>query len=95
MGMYLGVDAGGTKTALCLVADRGEVRGRARAGSGYYLDAAGATSRQEGAEHPGVAAVAAVLASRLAGAGLDAASVARLAQELPAVDRRQALSRVR
>ncbi|TXR57250.1 N-acetylglucosamine kinase [Quadrisphaera setariae] len=70
--MYLGVDAGGTKTALCLVDDRGEVRGRARAGSGYYLDAAGAASRQEGAEHPGVAAVAAVLAHGLAAVCADA-----------------------
>jgi len=72
MGLYLGVDAGGTKTAFCLVDDGGAVRGTARAGSGYYLDLAGAASRDAGGDHPGVAAVAEVLREGLAAVCADA-----------------------
>lgn len=37
MRLYLGVDGGGTKTALCLVSADGTVRGSALARSAYYL----------------------------------------------------------
>jgi N-acetylglucosamine kinase-like BadF-type ATPase len=37
VSLFLGVDGGGTKTALCLVADDGTVCGSALVGSAYYL----------------------------------------------------------
>jgi N-acetylglucosamine kinase-like BadF-type ATPase len=39
---FLGVDGGGTKTALCLVSDRGEVLARLDGPGTYYLDPASA-----------------------------------------------------
>ncbi|RDJ94223.1 N-acetylglucosamine kinase, partial [Lacticaseibacillus rhamnosus] len=37
--MFLGVDGGGTKTALCLLDGEGRVLAQARAGGMYYVSA--------------------------------------------------------
>lgn len=89
--VYLGVDGGGTKTALCLVSGDGRLLARRDAPSCYYLGAGqdvgpGLVAQVLGAAVPAVCADAGLGVSAIAGAFFGLPAYGEAAKDLPEID---------
>lgn len=90
-GVYLGVDGGGTKTALCVVSADGRLLARRDAPSCYYLGARqdvgpGLVAEVLGAAVPAVCANAGLSAAAVDGAFFGLPAYGEAAKDLPAID---------
>jgi N-acetylglucosamine kinase-like BadF-type ATPase len=91
MRTYLGVDGGGTTTALCLVSEQGEVLGTLDAPSCYYLGSAadegvGLVARTLAEAVPAVAAVAGVEPAEITYAFFGLPAYGEVSGDLPLLD---------
>ncbi|GAA3572902.1 BadF/BadG/BcrA/BcrD ATPase family protein [Microlunatus spumicola] len=90
-GVYLGVDGGGTKTALCLVSGDGRLLARRDAPSCYYLGAGqdvgpGLVAEVLGAAVPAVCADAGLPVSAVDGAFFGLPAYGEASKDLPEID---------
>ena len=90
-GVYLGVDGGGTKTALCLVSADGRLLARREAPSCYYLGAGqdvgpGLAAQVLGAAVPAVCADAGLGVAAIGGAFFGLPAYGEASKDLPEID---------
>jgi N-acetylglucosamine kinase-like BadF-type ATPase len=89
MSVFLGVDGGGSGTALCLVSDEGELLASSEAPSCYYLGAAEGVSlvRRVLAEAvPGVCAVAGITTAEITAAFFGLPAYGEVSADVPELD---------